>query len=158
MTDEAYAGTRQSVTGRAKDVAMRARDVLSVALMEVATWDFFRWAVVALLAVNLLLMILFSGGIKSSLAELKQDRATPNQRVDLGAEIAKQMADVKAALIQSITDMQSGLRDDITKINAKIDARAQATATQPKPVQPATATAPKPQGAPKPPRRAATQP
>ena len=47
MTDEAYAGTRQNVTGRAKDVATRAKDALSVALMEVAAWDFFRWAVVA---------------------------------------------------------------------------------------------------------------
>jgi hypothetical protein len=155
MTDETYAGTRQNMTGRAKDIAMRARDALSVALMEVAAWDFFRWAVIALLAVNLLVMLLFLGGIKSSLAELKQDRASPTQTGDVGAEIAKQMADVKAALTQSITDMQSGLRDDIAKINAKIDARAQAT--QPKPVQPMAQTAPKPQAAPKP-KKPANQP
>jgi len=155
MTDEAYAGTRQNVTGRAKDIAMRARDALSVALMEVAAWDFFRWAVIALLAVNLLVMLLFLGSIKSSLAELKDRAAPPSQTGDVGAEIAKQMADVKAALTQSITDMQSGLHDDIAKINAKIDARAQVTQT--KPVQPAAQTAPKPQAAPKP-KKPATQP
>ena len=132
MTDEAYAETRENVTGRAKDVAMRGRDAVSVALMEVAAWDFFRWTVVALLAVNLLVMIVFFSGVKSSLAELKQDRASPDQSMDVSAAIAKQMADVKAALTQSITDMQSGLHDDIAKINAKIDsnARAQATTAQ----------------------------
>jgi methyl-accepting chemotaxis protein len=154
MTDEAYAGTRQNVTGRAKDIAMRARDALSVALMEVAAWDFFKWAVVALLAVNLLVMLLFLGSIKSSLAELK-DRASPAQNVDVSAEIAKQMADVKAALTQSITDMQSGLRDDITKLSAKIDAKVQAS--QAKPIQPAAQTAPKPQAGPKP-KKPVTQP
>jgi hypothetical protein len=51
--------------------------------------------------------------------------------------------------------MQSGLRDDITKLSAKIDARAQVT--QPKPVQPAASTAPKPQAAPKP-KKPVTQP
>ena len=65
------------------------------------------------------------------------------------------MADVKAALTQSIADMQSGLRDDIAKLSAKIDARAQVT--QPKPVQPAASTAPKPQAAPKP-KKPVTQP
>lgn len=155
MTDEAYAGTRQNVTGRAKDIAMRARDAVSVALMEVAAWDFFKWAVVALLAVNLLVMLLFLGSIKSSLAELKDRAAPPSQTGDVGAEIAKQMADVKAALTQSIADMQSGLRDDITKLSAKIDAKVQAS--QAKPVQPAAQTAPKPQAAPKP-KKPVTQP
>ena len=80
MTDEAYAGTRQNVTGRAKDIAMRARDALSVALMEVAAWDFFKWAVIALLAMNLLVMLLFLGSIKSSLAELKRSRGSADRR------------------------------------------------------------------------------
>jgi methyl-accepting chemotaxis protein len=155
MTDEAYAGTRQNVTGRAKDIAIRARDALSVALMEVAAWDFFKWAVIALLAMNLLVMLLFLGSIKSSLAELKDRAAPPSQTGDVSAETAKQMADVKAALTQSIADMQSGLRDDITKLSAKIDARAQVT--QPKPVQPAASTAPKPQAVPKP-KKPVTQP
>jgi hypothetical protein len=57
--------------------------------------------------------------------------------------------------------MQSGLHDDIAKINAKIDSKidsnARAQATQPKPVQPAAATTPKPQATPKP-KRSATQP
>ena len=117
-------------------------------------WDFFRWAVIALLAVNLLVMLLFLGSIKSSLAELKDRAAPPSQTADVGAEIAKQMADVKAALTQSIADMQSGLRDDITKLSAKIDAKVQAS--QAKPVQPAQ-TAPKPQAAPKP-KKPVTQP
>ncbi len=157
MTDEAYAGTQQNVTDRARDVAMRAKDAASVALIDVTRWDFFKWTVVALLAVNLLVMILFFGSIKSSLAELKQDRAGPAQSTDdVRAEIGKQMADVKAALTQAITDMQSGLRDDIAKINTKVEARAQAP--QPKPVQPAAATpTPKPPAVAKP-HRPPTQP
>ncbi len=152
MTDETFAEPRQNVTGRAKDVAMRARDAASVALIEVASWDFFRWAVIALLAVNLLVMMLFLGSIKASLAELKE-RTTPPPTVDVGAEIAKQMADMKAALTQSITDMQAGIYDDIAKINARLESNARAV--QPKAVQPATP--PKPQLAPKP-KRATTQP
>jgi hypothetical protein len=155
MTDEVFAEPRQNVTGRAKDIALRARDAASVALIEVASWDFFRWAVIALLAVNLLVMLLFLGSIKASLAELKA-RTTPPPTVDVGAEISKQMAEVKAVLTQSITDMQAGLHDDIAKINAKIESSARAQAVQPKPVQPAAAP-PKPQAAPKP-KRAATQP
>jgi hypothetical protein len=156
MTDEAFAEPRQNVTGRAKDIAMRARDTLSVALIEVASWDFFRWAVIALLAVNLLVMLLFLGSIKSSLAELKA-RMTPPPMVDVGAEIAKQMADLKAAVGQSIADTQAGIHEDIAKINAKIESTARAQAVQPKPVQPAAATPPKPRVAPKL-KRATTQP
>jgi hypothetical protein len=155
MTDEAFAEPRQNVTGRAKDIAMRARDAGSVALMEIASWDFFRWVVIALLAVNLLVMMFLLGGIKSSLAQLKAN-TTPPPTVDVGAEIAKQMADVRAALTQSIADMQSSLQGDIAKINAKIDASARAQVA-PKPVQPAAATPPKPQAAPKP-KRAVAQP
>jgi hypothetical protein len=156
MTDEVFAEPRQNVTGRAKDVALRARDAASVALIEISSWDFFRWAVIALLAVNLLVMLLFLGSVKARLAEL-QARTTPSPTVDIGAEISKQMADVKSALTQSITDVQAGIRDDIAKINAKIEASTRAQAVvQPKPVQPA-AKPPKPQLAPKP-KRAATQP
>jgi hypothetical protein len=154
MTEEAFAEPRQNVTGRAKDIAMRARDALSVALIDVASWDFFRWAVIVLLAVNLLVMMLFLGSIKSSLAELKE-HTTPPPTVDVGAEIAKQMADVKAALTQSIAAMQAAIHDDIAKISAKMESSARTQAVQPKPVQPATP--PKPQLAPKP-KRAVTQP
>ena len=48
----------------------------SVALGQLTSWDFFKWTVVALLALNLLVMILFFGGIKSSLTEVKQDKAS----------------------------------------------------------------------------------
>ncbi len=155
MTDETYAGTRPNVTDRAKDVAVRAKDAASVALMQLTSWDFFKWTVVVLLALNLLVMILFFGGIKSSLAELKQDKPAPDQTAaDIRAEIGKQVADVKAALTQAIADVQSGLHDDIGKLSTKIDARVQAP--QPKPAaQPATT--PKPAAAPKP-KRPAAQP
>ncbi len=155
MTHEAYAGTEQNVAGRARDVALRARDALSVVLMEVAAWDVFKWAVIALLAANLLVMLLLFGNIRSHLAELKQAQAPAQPAADVGAEIAKQMADVKAAFAQSIDAMQQSLRDDIVKLNAKLDAKVQTAA--PKPVQPAAQTAPKPQAAPKP-KKPATQP
>ena len=156
MTDETYAGTRPNVTDRAKDVAVRAKDAASVAVMQLTSWDFFKWTVVVLLALNLLVMILFFGGIKSSLAELKPDKPAPDQTAaDIRAEIGKQVADVKAALTQAITDMQSGLHDDIGKLGAKLDARA-APPPQPKPVAQPTTT-PKPAAAPKP-KRPAAQP
>ena len=134
---------------------MRAKDAGSVALGQLTSWDFFKWTVVALLALNLLVMILFFGGIKSSLTEVKQDKAAPDQSAaDVRAEVGKQMADVKAALTQAITDMKSGLHDDIAMINAKLDARM-AQPSQPKPVvQPTT---PKPAAAAKP-KRPVTQP
>ncbi len=106
MTDEAYAGTRQNVTGRAKDIAIRARDALSVALMEVAAWDFFKWAVIALLAMNLLVMLLFLGSIKSSLAELKDRAAPPSQTGDVSAEIAKQTGGKSASEVMKDTSEQ----------------------------------------------------
>jgi hypothetical protein len=157
MTEETFAEARPSAADRAKDVAMRAKDAGSVALGQLTSWDFFKWTVVALLALNLLVMILFFGGIKSSLAELKQDKAAPDQNAgDVRAEVGKQMADVKAALTQAIADMQSGLHDDIAKINAKLDARTAQPPPQPKPVaQPAT---PKPAVAAKPKRPVTTQP
>ncbi|HZP09903.1 hypothetical protein [Methyloceanibacter sp.] len=155
MTHEAYAGTQQNVAGRAKDVALRARDALSVVLMEVAAWDVFKWAVIALLAANLLVMMLFFGSIRSHLAASRQGETPAQPTVDVGAEIAKQMADVKSALAQSINDMQAGLRDDIAKLGAKIDAKMQTVA--PKPAQPAAQTGPKPPAAPKP-KKPATQP
>lgn len=155
MANEAYAGTEQNVAGRAKDLALKARDAFSVVLMEVAAWDVFKWAVIALLAANLLVMMLFFGSIRSHLAALKQGETPATPTVDVGAEIAKQMADVKSALAQSIGDLQAGLRDDIAKLGAKIDAKLQTAA--PKPAQPAAQTAPKPQAAPKP-KKPAAQP
>ena len=69
MTDEILL-ERVRVGRSAKDVAVREKDAGSVALGQLTSWDFFEWTVVAVLALNLLVMILFFGGINSGLTEV----------------------------------------------------------------------------------------
>ena len=135
MTDEPYTDVRQNFTARAMDMSR-------VALKEAMAWDLFKWVVIALLTATILLLALLVGGIRSDIAELKQNRG-PNAE-DMAA-IGKQIADAKAGLTQAISEMQSGLRDDVAKISAKLDARVQ---QPPKPAAPPVA--PKPAAKPKP--------
>jgi hypothetical protein len=138
MTDEPYMDARQNFAARAMDMS---RNVVKEAM----AWDLFKWVVIALLFANLLLLALVSGGIKSNIAALKQDSGTSAQDA---ADFGKQIADAKAGLSQAISEMRSALRDDVAKISAKLDARAQ---QPPKPAAPAAAAAkpaakpPKPQ-------------
>ena len=67
MTDEAYTNVRQNLTAR-------ARDLTNAAWKEATTWDAFKWTLIALLAANFLLVALLYGGIRSEIADLKEDR------------------------------------------------------------------------------------
>lgn len=127
MTDEAYTNVRQNLTAR-------ARDLTNAAWKEAVTWDAFKWTLVALLAANFLLVALLYGGIRSEIAELKEDRSAVDL-ASLRAEIGKQMTDMKAGLTQAISAMQSGLRDDVAKISAKLDKQSPKPSVQqaPKP-------------------------
>jgi len=120
MTDEAYANVRQNLTAR-------ARELTNAAWNETATWDAFKWTLIALLCANFLLIALLYGGIKSEIADLKEDRGAADL-ASVSAELGKQMTDMKAGLTQAMSDMQSGFRDDVAKISAKLDKPA------PKPV------------------------
>jgi hypothetical protein len=135
MAQDGFPDQRQRFTGRAVELS---RAVLKIVSEDVRTWDVFRWIVIVLLA----LLILLVGGLRSEIAELKQDRGTSAE--DL-AGVSKEVGDTKAALTKAMTDMRSGLQGDIAKISAKLDARVQ---QQPKPAAPPTA--PKPGAKPKP--------
>jgi hypothetical protein len=135
MTQQTFTDQRQRFTGRAMDMS---RAVLKIVSEDVRTWDVFKWIVVVLLALNLL-VLLSLGGLRSEIAGLKEERGASAQ--DL-ATLSKELADTRAALTQAIANMRSGLHDDIVKINAKLDARA---APPPKPAaQPAQKPAAKP--------------
>jgi hypothetical protein len=135
MTDEPYTDERQNFAARAMDMSRNA-------LKEAMAWDLFKWVVIALLTANLLLLVLVSGGIKSNIAELKQDRGTTAQDT---ADFGKAIADTKTGLTQAIFEMRSALHDDVAKISAKLDARVQ---QPPKPAAPPAA--PKPAVKPRP--------
>jgi hypothetical protein len=129
-----------SVANQGQQFAAKAaafsRAVLKIVSEDVRTWDVFRWVVIALLALNLLLL-LSSGGIKSEIAALKDERKADAEQI---ARLTKDIADARASLTQAISDMRSGLQSDIAKVNTKLDVRVQPA---PKPSPPPSAT-PKP--------------
>jgi hypothetical protein len=139
MVQSNFANQSQQFAAKAADFS---RAVLKIVSEDVRTWDVFRWVVIVLLALNLLLLLSL-GGIKSEIATLKLDRSAAAEEV---ARATKEIADTRAALTQSISDMRSALQSDIAKVNTKIDTRIQQVA--PKPSPPPSA-APKP-GKPKP--------
>src|SRR3990170_24407 len=110
MTDEAYRHERQGLRARLSDWTGGARDMTRAALKEAMNWDAYKWTVLALLTATFLLVALSYGGIRAELAALKQDRGTSADDVArINAEIDKQMADMKAGLMQSMSDMKTGL-------------------------------------------------
>ena len=139
MAQDNFANQGQQFAAKAADFS---RAVLKIVSEDVRTWDVFRWLVIVLLALNLLLLLSL-GGIKSEIAALKQDRSAAAEEV---ARATKEIADTRAALTQAISDMRSALQSDIAKVNTKIDTRIQQAA--PKPSPPPSA-APKP-GKPRP--------
>lgn len=144
MTDEVYTHERRGLMARLSDLTGGARDMTRAALKEAMNWDAYKWTVLALLTATFLLVALSYGGIRAELAALNQNRGTSADGVArTDAEIDKQLADMKAALMQAMSDMKSGLSSDLAEIGAKLDARS-----QPKPVAPPPA--PKPAVKPKP--------
>ena len=142
MTDEVYTHERRGLMARLSDLTGGARDMTRAALKEAMNWDAYQWTVLALLTATFLLVALSYGGIRAELAALKQPGGTTDGAVR-NADIDKQMADMKDALMQAMSDMKTGLSGDLAKIGAKLDARS-----QPKPVAPPPA--PKPAVKPKP--------
>src|SRR6188472_2052184 len=124
MAQDNFANQGQQFAAKAADFS---RAVLKIVSEDVRTWDVFRWLVIVLLALNLLLLLSL-GGIKSEIAALKQDRSAA----------AKEIADTRAALTQAISDMRSALQSDIAKVNTKIDTRMQQAAPKPSPPPPTT--------------------
>ena len=139
MTNEAYTHERRGLKARLSDWTGGARDMARAAVKEAMNWDFYKWTVLALMTATFLLVALSYGGIRAELAALNQNRGTSADSVArTDAEIDKQLADMKAALMQAMSEMKSGLDDSIPKLDAR---------SQPKP---AAAPAPKPAVKPKP--------
>ena len=98
MAQDNFANQGQQFAAKAADFS---RAVLKIVSEDVRTWDVFRWLVIVLLALNLLLLLSL-GGIKSEIAALKQDRSAAAEEV---ARATKEIADTRAALTQAISDM-----------------------------------------------------
>jgi|307.fasta_scaffold136745_2 hypothetical protein len=141
MAQDSFANRGQRFTAKAADFS---RAVLKIVGEDVRSWDVFRWIVIVLLALNLLLLLSLAGGIRSEIAALEQDRSAGADQL---AHVTKDIADMRASLTQAISDMNSGLQSDIAKVNTKIDARLQQAAPKP---SPPPAAAPKPGAKPKP--------
>jgi hypothetical protein len=141
MAQDSFANRGQRFTTKAADFS---RAALKIVGEDVRSWDVFRWIVIALLALNLLLLPSLAGGIRSEIAALEQDRSAGADQL---AHVTKDIADMRVSLTQAISDMNSGLQSDIAKVNTKIDARLQQVAPKP---SPPPAAAPKPGAKPKP--------
>jgi hypothetical protein len=147
MSDGRYGEARQALSASVAQAKELARAAYAIAAKDAMAWDEFRWAVVALLAANLLLSLILYLGIRSDIAALKQDRdAYAHQLADLRVEVGKEIAETKTGLTQALTAMQSGLADQIAKTNARLS-RSTAQAA-PKPL-----VASKPPPVPKPTRK-----
>jgi hypothetical protein len=123
MAQDSLANQAQRFTAKTTQFS---RALLSVLAEDVRTWDVFRWAVIVLLALNLLVLLSSAGGIRSEIDALKQEHATGT---DQFARIIKEIADTRASLTLAISDTRTGLQGDIAKLNTKINARLQEALT-----------------------------
>jgi len=117
MSQASFANA-QRFTAKAADFS---RALLAVIAEDVRTWDVFRWAVIVLFALNVLLLLSLTGSIRSEIAALSQEQSAG---IDQIARVTKEIADTRASLTQAISDTRSGLQGDIAKIN-EVDARLQ---------------------------------
>jgi hypothetical protein len=138
MADEAYAGEEHGLKAKLAELTAGAKDMAHSALTEAMAWTAYQWTVLALLTAIFILVALSYGGIRTELAALKQERATPGEDLArIENQIGQQMSDLKSGVMEAIT----GLDDKIAKIGAKLEARS-----APKPAAPAKPAArPKPQ-------------
>src|SRR6516225_4014509 len=112
---------QDSFPNRGQRFTAKAADLLR-AVLRIVGEDVFRWIVIVLLALNLLLLLSLAGGIRSEIAALEQDRSAGADQL---AHVTKDIADMRASLTQAISDMNSGLQSDIAKVNTKVDAQLQ---------------------------------
>jgi len=124
MAQDSFANRGQRFTAKAADFS---RAVLKIVGEDVRSWDVFRWIVIVLLALNLLLLLSLAGGIRSEIAALEQDRSAGADQL---AHVTKDIADMRASLTQAISDMNSGLQSNIATVNTKIDTKIDALLQQ----------------------------
>jgi F0F1-type ATP synthase membrane subunit b/b' len=115
-------------------ISARLIDMSYSGLKDLRSWDLFKWIVVALLAANFLLVATLQS-IRSDIAELKQDRTAHDHAIgdaesaigEARTAIGKDIATAKAGLAQAISEMRSGVDEEVTKGNAKLDALIEAS-------------------------------
>jgi hypothetical protein len=147
MGDESKVEWRQ-LTGKAQDMSRVASNEFLVmaraATTEASSWDIFKWTAIALLCANLLLAVLLYGKIRDDLAELQAGRSGSGEDLaDIRATMAKQIADTKAEITLDISTMRTGLQEEVTKVNARLD-----DLTQSAPSAPTSTMPPKPMAKP----------
>jgi hypothetical protein len=112
MSDGRYGEARRALGASFAQAKETARAAYEIAAREAAAWDTFRWAVIALLAANLLLSLVVYRAVSSDIAALKQGRdASARELADLRGEVSKEIADTKTDLIKALSAMQSSLKD-----------------------------------------------
>jgi hypothetical protein len=132
VTDEPYTNANEhSFVSAVRDHFTRAIDTiragLKAASQEIVTWDFFRWAVIGLLAANFLLVVLLFGAIKSEMAGAAQNHDNYAQDISsMRAALDKQITEAKAGFDQSIADLRTNFEAEVVRINAKLDKPVQA--------------------------------
>ncbi len=134
MVQNGFANRGKRFTARAADFS-RALSVIVVE--DVRMWDVFRWAVIVLLALNVLFLLSFLGGIRSEIDALKQEQRAGADRL---TRVTQDIADTRGSLTQALSDTRSDLQGHIAKFNTKIDARLQQASTPSSP----PAVSPKP--------------
>jgi hypothetical protein len=139
MTENVFTPERRGIGVWFGDVLAGAKDMARAGLSEALTWDLYKWTVLALMTATFILVALSYGGIRAELAVLKEERAVATASANVpdpaaaNAEIAKQISDLQAALVQAIAEAKTGLSGDIAKISTKLDAKPRAAAPRPRP-------------------------
>ena len=90
-----------------------------IAAEEAMSWDVFRWAVITLLAFNIVLSLLLYGGAQSEIAALKRERDDyATQLAELRAEVDQKIAKAKTQLSGDIAAARSRLMNELRKARA----------------------------------------
>jgi len=108
----------------------RCNDMLRGMLAELRSWDVFRWAVIALLFANILLVAGVYRGARTSIANLKQDHGSESELANIRASFTKDMSEMRAALEKDVADTKTGLTQAVSDLRASVDAEMAKTNTK----------------------------
>jgi hypothetical protein len=101
---------RQVLTKKLAQTNKVVRAAGKLAAEEAMTWDVFRWAVIVLLVLNLLLILVLHGGNRGETVSVEHGAGHEAQLTALRADVDGQIAEVKAELAQDLAAIQSELR------------------------------------------------
>jgi hypothetical protein len=108
---------RQVLTKKLAQANKVIRAAGKLAAEEAMTWDVFRWAVIVLLVLNLLLILVLHGGNRGETVSVEHGAGHEAQLTALRADVDGQIAEVKAELAQDLAAIQSELRHAKARLN-----------------------------------------